>query len=51
MSLIGIPLLVVGVSRRNAYLEWKRAGGMARLLDLDVKPVPGGAAVTWHAAF
>jgi hypothetical protein len=49
---VGIPLLVVGASRRGAYLEWKRSHGAAtRLLDLDFKPVPGGGALTWHASF
>jgi hypothetical protein len=45
-------MLAVGVSRRNAYLEWKRSGGFAaRLTDLGVKPVPGGGTLTWHATF
>jgi hypothetical protein len=48
---VGIPMLVVGVSRRNAYREWKRSGGFARLTDLDVTPVPGGSTLTWHATF
>jgi hypothetical protein len=49
---IGIPMLVVGVSRRNAYVEWKRGGGVAaRLTDLAVAPVQGGGALTWHATF
>jgi hypothetical protein len=50
-TIIGIPMLAVGVSRRKAYVEWKRRGGVARLLDLDMKPVPGGGAITWQAAF
>jgi hypothetical protein len=51
-AVIGIPMLVVGVNRRNAYREWKQAGGVvARLTDLGITPVPGGTALTWHADF
>lgn len=49
---IGVPLLVVGSSRRRTYQEWKRQhGALAKLADLAVAPQPGGAALTWKLAF
>ncbi|GMU03653.1 hypothetical protein KH5H1_77760 [Corallococcus caeni] len=49
---VGVPLLIVGVSRHNSYVEWKRQrSALSALLDLNVTPTPGGAALTWSASF
>jgi hypothetical protein len=49
---IGVPLLAVGVSKRGKYKEWKESHGVvARLTDLGVAPLPGGAVATWQTAF
>lgn len=49
---VGIPLLLVGISRHNNYVEWKREHrAVALLTDVGVAPTPGGAALTWHASF
>ncbi len=49
---IGIPLLAVGVSKHNTYVEWKKGGSFAaRLTNLDVAPTRGGATVSWQTTF
>lgn len=49
---VGLPLLFVGISRHNNYVEWKRQNrAVALLTDVGVAPTPGGAALTWHASF
>jgi hypothetical protein len=49
---VGLPLLFVGISRHNNYVEWKRQNrAVALLTDVGVAPTPGGAALTWNASF
>ncbi|RKH50474.1 hypothetical protein D7X55_03645 [Corallococcus sp. AB049A] len=49
---VGLPLLFVGISRHNNYVEWKRQNrAVALLTDVGVTPTPGGAALTWNASF
>ena len=49
---IGVPMLAVGASKRSKYKEWKQSQGVvARLTELGVAPVPGGATATWQTAF
>ena len=49
---VGLPLLFVGISRHNNYVEWKRQhSALSALTDLGVAPTPGGAALTWSASF
>ncbi|AFE05054.1 hypothetical protein COCOR_03171 [Corallococcus coralloides DSM 2259] len=49
---VGLPLLFVGISRHNTYVEWKRQHRTLSLLtDVGVAPTPGGAALTWSASF
>jgi hypothetical protein len=49
---IGIPLLIVGIGKRDAYREWKKQNNViGRLTDLGFAPAPGGGAVTWQTAF
>jgi hypothetical protein len=48
---IGIPMLVVGTSRRSEYLEWRRRNAAAALLDVRLARVAGGGVATWQATF
>jgi len=49
---IGIPLLAVGVTRHNRYVDWKAGNSVAaRFTDLGVTPMRSGAALTWQTAF
>ncbi len=41
----GIPLVVVGASKRAAWLEWSKGS------RVGVAPAPGGAAATWLWTF
>lgn len=47
LTLVGVPLLIVGASQRSRYNEWKRnfLGG------LDLRVGPGGVAFGWQRAF
>ncbi|RKG52517.1 hypothetical protein D7X30_33465 [Corallococcus sp. AB011P] len=52
LAAVGLPLLFVGISRHNTYVEWKRQHRAISLLtDVGVAPTPGGAALTWSASF
>jgi hypothetical protein len=50
-TLIGVPLLVAGASRRSRYLEWKQShGALQTLTDIGFAPAPGGGMLTWRTA-
>ncbi|RKH58420.1 hypothetical protein D7W81_29140 [Corallococcus aberystwythensis] len=52
LAAVGLPLLFVGISRHNNYVEWKRQHrAVALLTDLGVAPTPDGATLTWSASF
>jgi hypothetical protein len=52
LVLIGVPLLAVGVTRRNRYLEWKRNGGVvAHLIDIQIAAGQGTAGLRWKVDF
>ncbi|WP_404363096.1 hypothetical protein ACIHQR_23915 [Corallococcus coralloides] len=52
LAAVGLPLLFVGISRHNDYVEWKRQHrALSLLTDVGVAPAPGGAALTWSASF
>ncbi|NOK21273.1 hypothetical protein, partial [Corallococcus carmarthensis] len=48
LAAVGLPLLFVGISRHNTYVEWKRQHrALSALSDVGVAPTQGGAALTW----
>ncbi|APR87453.1 hypothetical protein A7982_12802 [Minicystis rosea] len=48
----GIPMLVVGVGRRNAFRQWKQEHGIiGKLGDIGFTPAPGGGSMTWQTSF
>ncbi|WP_147442209.1 hypothetical protein [Corallococcus exercitus] len=52
LAAVGVPLLLVGISRHNNYVDWKRDHrALSALLDVGVAPTRGGAALTWNASF
>ncbi|RKH05831.1 hypothetical protein D7X32_06985 [Corallococcus carmarthensis] len=52
LAAVGVPLLLVGVSRHNTYVDWKRQHRtLAVLTDVGVAPTQGGAALTWSGSF
>ncbi|MBN8226834.1 hypothetical protein JYK02_04845 [Corallococcus macrosporus] len=52
LTAVGVPLLLVGVSRHNDYVEWKRQHrALAALTEVGITPTAGGAALTWNASF
>ncbi|WP_375758427.1 hypothetical protein [Corallococcus exercitus] len=52
LTAVGVPLLLVGISRHNNYVEWKRQHrALAALTDVSIAPTRGGAALTWNASF
>jgi len=48
---IGIPLLAVGVHKRNKFREWKQEHRLGALEGLGFAAASHGGALTWEAHF